>query len=167
VVIVLAGPAGSGKSLVGARLAAVTGAAFVEGDAYHPPANVARMAAGLPLGDAERGPWLAALAAVVAGHLAAGTPAVVACSALTRAYRQALVPPGAAPGAVVFAALAVRPDTLEARLAARAGHFFAPALLASQRAAWEPLAPDEPGGAVDADAPPDVVVGRVRALVGR
>lgn len=162
-VIVVAGPAGSGKSLVGARLAAALGAAFVEGDAYHPPANVARMRAGLPLGDAERGPWLAALAAVIAGHVAAGTPAVVACSALTRAYRRALLPPAAPRGAVVFVALQVDAAVLQARLAARAGHFFAPALLESQLAAWEPLGGDEPGVTVDADAAPDAVVALVAA----
>jgi gluconokinase len=164
-VVVVAGPAGSGKSRVGAALAAALGWAFVEGDAHHPAANVARMRAGLALGDAEREPWLAALRAVIAGHLAAGLPAVVACSALRRAYRRALVPAGAAPGAVAFAALRVDAAVLAARLGARPGHFFAPALLVSQLDAWEPLGADEPGGTVDAHAPPDVVVARVAALL--
>ena len=162
-VIVVTGPAGAGKSRVGRAVAARLGAAFVEGDDHHPADNVARMRAGVPLGDAERAPWLATLAAIIAAHAAAGTPAVVACSALRRAYRDALRPAGAPAGAVVFVALAVPAGVLDARLSARPGHFFPPALLDSQLRAWEPLAADEPGGTVDAGAPVDVVVDRVLA----
>ena len=164
------GPAGSGKSLVGARLAAALGWAFYEGDAFHPPANVALMRAGTPLGDAERAPWLAALAALVARCVAGGEDAVLTCSALRQGYRRALVPAGAPAGAVAFAYLRAPPEVLERRLAARAGHFFAPALLASQLAALEtPGADGEPAPVltVDADAPPDDVVARVRAALGR
>jgi gluconokinase len=164
-VVVVAGPAGSGKSIAGAALAAALGCAFVEGDGHHPAANVARMRAGLPLGDAERAPWLAALAAVIAGHLAADARRWSRAPRCGGRTRRALVPAGAAPGAVVFAALHVDAGVLAARLAARPGHFFAPALLASQLDAWEPLGADEPGGTVDADAPPQVVVARLRALL--
>jgi gluconokinase len=144
-VIVVMGPAGAGKSLVGARLAAALGWPFHEGDAFHPPDNVARMRAGTPLGDAERGPWLAALAALVAGRVAEGAPAVLTCSALRRAYRRALVPPGAPAGAVRFVYLRADAALLAARLAGRTGHFFAPALLASQLAALEPPGDGAPG----------------------
>ncbi len=159
-VIIVMGPAGSGKSFVGERLAAALGWRFYEGDAFHPAANVARMRAGLPLGDAERAPWLDALAHVVADCLAGGTPAVLTCSALRRAYRSALVPAGAAPGTVRFVYLRATPALLAARLAARAGHFFAPDLLASQLAALEPPDDAEPAPVLvlDAAASPDALI---------
>ncbi len=168
-VIVVMGPAGAGKTTVGVALAAALGWPFHDGDDYHPPANVARMHAGLPLGDAERAPWLAALGALVARCVAGGASIVLACSALKREYRRVLVPEGAAAGAVRFVYLHAAPAVLAARLAARPGHFFAPALLDSQLAALEePAGRDEPAPAltVDADAPPDRLVGTIRALLG-
>ena len=163
------GPAGSGKSRVGAALAAALGWPFHEGDDYHPPANVASMRAGQALGDAERAPWLAALAALVAGCVAAAAPAVVTCSALRRAYRRSLVPAGAPPGAVWFVYLRADAGVLAARLTRRAGHFFAPALLDSQLAALEPPGDDEPAPVLTLDAheAPDALVARVRAAVER
>lgn len=160
--IVVMGPAGSGKSLVGARLAAALGWPFYEGDAFHPPANVERMHRGEPLSDADRAPWLAALAATIARCVAGGTPAVLSCSALRRAYREALVPAGAPAGAVAFVYLRADRGLLAARLAARSGHFFPPALLASQLAALEPPAADEPVLTLDAARPPDELVTAVR-----
>lgn len=170
VVLVVMGPAGSGKSFVGARLAAALGWPFADGDAYHPPENVARMHAGLPLGDAERAPWLAALGALVAGHLARGEPLVLACSALRVAYRRALVPGGAAWGAVRFVYLHAGPALLAERVAGRPGHFFAPALLASQLDALEVpgAGADEPAPVFTADAGSAVeaLVAAVRATFG-
>lgn len=167
-VIIVMGPAGSGKSLVGTRLAAALGWPFYEGDAFHPAANVARMRAGLPLGDAERAPWLAALAAVVAECLAAETPAVLTCSALRHAYRRALVPAGSARGAVRFVYLHADAALLAARLAGRSGHFFAPDLLASQLTTLEPPDADEPAPVLTLDAAPtpEVLVGIVRSTFG-
>lgn len=129
------GVSGSGKSTVGALLAARLGLPFVEADDYHPPANVAKMAAGVPLDDADRRPWLISLSEVLAKAERAGTGAVLACSALKASYR-----------ALLFGALAARPhtvylhgerDVLLRRLGARRGHFFPPALLDSQLATLE------------------------------
>ncbi|GJG85598.1 gluconokinase [Gemmatimonadetes bacterium T265] len=163
-VVVLMGPAGSGKSLVGTRLAVALGWPFYEGDAYHPPANVARMHAGIPLTDADRAPWLAALATIIARAVAADAPAVLACSALKHAYRGALVPAGAPAGAVRFVYLRADPALLANRLAGRPGHFFAPALLASQIATLELPDDAEPAPVLTVDAAhaPDGLVGEIR-----
>ena len=168
-VVIIMGPAGAGKTTVGRRLAESLGWPYHEGDDFHPPENVARMRAGVPLGDADRAPWLAALAALVARCVAAGTPAVLACSALKRDYRRRLAAPAAAaPGQVRFVYLRAAPALLEARLSGRRGHFFAPALLASQLAALEEPAPGEPAPVltVDADAPPESIVDGIRASLG-
>lgn len=169
--VVVMGPAGSGKSFIGTRLAEALGWTFVEGDEHHPAENVARMRAGLPLDDAMRTPWLAALAALVARAVAGDRPVVIACSALRVAYRQALVPAGAPPGAVRFVYLHADPALLAARLAGRAGHFFAPALLGSQLAALEPpgaAAEDEPAPVLTLDAAqaPEALVAAARAALG-
>jgi len=167
-VIVVMGPSGSGKTTVGVRLAAALGWPFYEGDDFHPPANVARMQAGIPLSDAERAPWLAALAAVIARCVAEGAPGVLACSALRRDYRRALVPPDAPAGAVRFVYLHAEPALLAARLAGRPGHFFAPALLPSQLAALEEPGAGEPAPVLTLDATrtPDALVRVVRAALG-
>src|SRR5688500_3541074 len=160
------GPSGAGKSTVGRRLADALGWPLHDGDDYHPPENVARMRAGVPLTDADRAPWLAALAALIAGAAAEGRPLLLACSALKRAYRAALVPAGAA-GDVRFVYLHASPALLAERLAARRGHFFDPRLLASQLAALE-----EPGGdeaapvlVLDASADPDALVAEIRGAL--
>ena len=111
-VVILMGPAGSGKTTIGRRLAATLGWPYHEGDDFHPPENVALMRAGTALGDAERAPWLAALAGVVAECIGSGRSAVIACSALKRAYRRALVPDGAPPAAVRFVYLRATPGLL-------------------------------------------------------
>jgi gluconokinase len=171
-VIVVMGPAASGKTTIGSRLAAAVGCPFYDGDDFHPPANVALMRAGLPLGDAERVPWLAALAALIARCVAGGAPAVLACSALRRAYRRTLVAgvaEEARPAAVRFVYLHADPALLAARLAGRPGHFFDPALLPSQLAALEePEGGDEPAPVltVDAAADPAALVGTIRAKLG-
>ena len=160
------GPAGAGKSTVGRALAAALGWRFHDADDLHAPASIERMRRGEALDDAQRAPWLGALHEVIAAELARaarGEPgAVLACSALRRAYRRVLVPPGAPEGAVRFAYLRVAPATLRTRLEARRAHFAPAALLASQLAALEP--PDAAEGAivVDGEQPVDDVVAELR-----
>jgi carbohydrate kinase (thermoresistant glucokinase family) len=148
-VLVVMGVAGSGKSTVGRLVAAELGWDFGEGDALHPAANVAKMAAGTPLTDDDRKPWLARVRAWIDEHVAAGRPGVIACSALKRAYRDALRDPH-----VVFVHLAGSRERLAARLAARQGHFMPATLLDSQLAALEPPGAGEQALTVDIAAPP-------------
>ena len=151
--VIVMGVSGSGKSTIGHQLAESLGTEFVDGDALHPPANVAKMAAGIPLTDEDRWPWLAAVGRTLADSGARGM--VVACSALRRVYRAAILEQ--APGAQ-FVELDGSPDVLRDRMGARVGHFMPPSLLDSQLALLEPLAPDEPGVRVDIDRPVDAVV---------
>lgn len=152
--LVVMGVSGCGKSSVGEALAAHLGAPFVEGDALHPPANVAKMAAGMPLTDADRWPWLAAIAARVAADPA--PVAVLSCSALKRAYRDLLRAEAGRP--VGFLYLHGTKAVLAARMTARQGHFMPPALLASQLAALEDPR-GEPGVLmVEIGAPLDAVI---------
>src|SRR5262249_33095272 len=148
-VVVVMGVAGSGKSTVGPLLAKRLGWEFCEGDALHPPGNVAKMAAGAPLTDEERRPWLARVRAWIDEHLAAARPGVVTCSALKRSYRDVLRDPG-----VVFVHLSGTREELAARLGARSGHFMPPSLLDSQLADLEPPAPDEQALTIDIEARP-------------
>lgn len=134
------GVAGSGKSSIGAALAARHGWRFLEGDDLHPPANVARMASGLPLSDADRLEWLAAIARHIAEADRAGTGLVVACSALKRRYRDQL---SAASARVVYLFLAGDKETVATRMAQREGHFMPVSLIDSQFEALEPPQPDE------------------------
>ncbi|MFW5955512.1 MAG: gluconokinase [Rhodothermales bacterium] len=133
-IIVLAGPAGSGKTTVGKALARRVGWMFVEGDSYHSYANVRKMARGEPLDDEDRWPWLAAIRAVMLEQLRNGRSAVVACSALKRAYREALREKGED---IVFVRLDVSKEELARRLKERAGHFASHDLLESQLATLE------------------------------
>ncbi|MBP7003353.1 gluconokinase [Amaricoccus sp.] len=144
--VVVMGVSGSGKTTVGALLAEALGWRFIEGDAFHPEANVAKMSAGLPLDDADRRPWLEALAAQIARDDAAGRSSVVGCSSLKRAYRDILR--GGAER-VRFLHVHGGRELLLARVSSRPGHFFPPSLLDSQLATLEPLGPDEDGVVVD------------------
>jgi carbohydrate kinase (thermoresistant glucokinase family) len=139
--IIVSGASAVGKSTVGRALAERLEADFVDGDDLHPPSNVAKMAAGVPLSDDDRWPWLDAIAAEVAGS----ERIVVACSALKRAHRDRIR--AGAPGVVVIQLVADR-DTLLARASAREGHFMPAELVDSQLDALEPLEPDEVGGIV-------------------
>jgi gluconokinase len=145
--LVVMGVSGSGKSTIARRLADTLGWDFLDGDDLHPPANVARMRAGVPLEDADRWPWLEAIAAWMTQTLARGRSAVVACSALRRVYRDRLR--RAAP-LVRFVYLDVAHAELARRMRGRT-HFMPPALLGSQLATLEEPASDEPAWRVDAN----------------
>ena len=154
------GVEGSGKSTVGSRLAAQLGVEFVDADSEHSPEAVAQMAAGIPLTEAQREPWLDRCHEVLAAHATPDEGIVLACSALTIAARRRLA--GALP--VRFVALIASEEVLAARVAAREGHFAGPELLASQLATLE-LDPEVV--TVDAGRPVDDVVAEIRHVLGR
>ena len=153
---VMMGVCGSGKSLIGAKLARELGIAFVEGDALHPPENVERMSAGIPLTDEDRHGWLLAIAARIREARDAGTGLVISCSALKRRYRDLLRSLGDAE--VRFVYLAGCRALIEERMAKRSGHFMPPALLDSQLAILEEPAPDEGAWTCDVSETPDRIV---------
>lgn len=159
--IVVMGVAGSGKTTVAALLAGRLGASFAEGDDFHSPANVAKMAAGHPLDDADRWPWLRGIRDWFATELNEGRSAVVPCSALRRSYRELLE----TAGDVRFVHLTGSYELLRTRIQGRAGHFMKPEMLDSQLAALEPLQDDEPGFAVDVAPRPDQIVEEILHLL--
>jgi gluconokinase len=161
-IVIVAGVSGSGKTTVGAMLAGRLGWRFADADDFHPAANVEKMRAGIPLTDADRWPWLQALAAWMDERIAQGKSAVITCSALKRAYRDLLL--GGRPQAqMIF--LAVDREVLARRLAARHGHFFPGQLLGTQMDALEPPGPDERViSIVPADEPADTVASIVAVL---
>ena len=134
-VLIFMGVAGSGKTTVAALFAKKTGAVFYEGDDFHPPENVAKMRAGIPLADADREQWLQKLRKIVVGALAKKEFSVLTCSALKEKYRHELT---AGDSRVKFVHLTGPPTLIEERLKNRGGHFMPPALLASQLATLEP-----------------------------
>jgi gluconokinase len=140
VIVILAGVSGSGKTTVGALLAGRLGWPFIDGDLLHPAANVAKMAGGAPLTDQDRMPWLAAIAGQLDEWIAAGQPALLACSALKRRYRAMLLE-GRPDVRIAF--LTIDKDAAARRVAGRHGHFFRPELLDSQFADLELPGPDE------------------------
>jgi gluconokinase len=140
VILIVAGVSGSGKTTVGTLLARMLRWRFADADSFHPEANVAKMRAGIPLTDADRAPWLRAVADWMDARIAAGESAVIACSALKRAYRDELLS-GRPTATLVF--LQVSREVLARRLATRPGHFFPEKLLDSQLETFEPPAPDE------------------------
>ena len=139
-IVVVAGVSASGKSTVGTLIADRLGWPFTDADSLHPAGNVAKMHAGLPLTDADRRPWLAAVTARIDGYLEAGQSAVLACSLLKRRYRDEITA-GRPSVRIVF--LDVSREVLNERMRARHGHFFPAALLDSQLAVLEPPQPDE------------------------
>jgi gluconokinase len=157
--VVLMGVSGSGKSTIGPPLAARLGVTFADADDVHTPQAKARMAAGLPLDDVLRAPWLDRLHALLDAHAGAGL--VLACSALKRDYRAHLAGDSLT---LTFVALVASPEVLRARLAHRTGHYAGPELLPSQLADLE-LGDDVV--LVDADAPVDLVVDAAVAAVER
>ena len=165
-VLLVCGVSGSGKTTIGTLLAKRLDFTYAEADAFHPAANVAKMAAGHPLDDADRAPWLAAIGAFIDETTAAGRPAVVTCSALKRAYRDELRA-GRPNVRLIF--LDVAPEVVSERLHDRRGHFFPADLLASQFRDLEAPDPDEHvlHVAVSSDdTPPDAVVAQILADLG-
>jgi gluconokinase len=151
--VTVMGVSGSGKTTVGAALAQRLRVPFADGDDFHPRANITKMAAGTPLTDTDRLPWLRALAAWLAAH--DGTGGVLSCSALRRGYRD-LLRSGAA--RTTFVHLDGLPEVVARRVEGRPGHFMPASLVESQFATLEPLAADERGITVDLDQPVDVLV---------
>ena len=153
--LIVMGVSGSGKSTVADALAKSLGWRYEDGDRFHPPGNVAKMSAGHPLTDEDRLPWLQAIAEEIDRVCGEGERAVIACSALKRAYRDILLH-GRADVRFVF--LNGTQDLIAGRLAARTGHFMPPDLLASQFRSLEPPAAGEHPITVSIDAPVAAIV---------
>jgi carbohydrate kinase (thermoresistant glucokinase family) len=149
------GVSGSGKSTVGAALAQQVKASFLEGDTFHPAANVARMAAGIALTDADRQGWLRTLSDQLALARRDGRDVVLACSALRRSYRDIL---RSQASDLALVHLAGTPEVLAQRMAGRRGHYMPPSLLASQLATLEPPQADELALRLDITRPPERLV---------
>jgi carbohydrate kinase (thermoresistant glucokinase family) len=160
--LVIMGPSGCGKTTIARALAQSLHCRFVEGDELHPPANVEKMQAGIPLDDADRAPWLDAVARAVAQD--SGKGVVAACSALKRQYRDRLR--GLA-GPLFFILPRVSRDALAQRMISRSGHYMPPALLASQLADLELLAEDEEGLCIDGAAALSAQVDCIRSRLGQ
>jgi gluconokinase len=158
--LVVMGVSGCGKTSIGLRVAQALGLDFVEGDALHPPRNVALMAAGTPLTDTDRADWLAAIAARLGQAHASGSGLVVSCSALKRSYRDRLRVP--CPG-LRFVHLHGEPALLRSRLQARTGHYMPPSLLDSQLITLEPPGADEDALSFDITPPTAQVAAAVLA----
>lgn len=148
------GVSGSGKSTVGAALARRLGVPFADADAFHPRANIAKMAAGNPLTDDDRYPWLEAVGQWLADHEDGG---VMSCSALKRGYRDRL---RSHCPRIEFLHLTGSPELIGRRQAGRPGHFMPSALVKSQFDTLEPLAPDEHGIALDVESSVERIVDR-------
>ena len=136
-IVVLMGVTGSGKSTIGTLLAERTGAVFADADDYHPAANKEKMAAGHPLNDEDRQPWLETLNRLMRGWFEAGKNGVLACSALKERYRATLAE-GMPAGAVKFVWLDGSRDLISERLSERTHEFMNPKLLESQLETLEP-----------------------------
>lgn len=160
---VVMGVSGCGKSEIGQRLATALDLPFLEGDSFHSAANVARMAAGIPLTDDDRADWLHTLQQQIRKASEQGHGLVLSCSALKRRYRDLL---RAGNPALRFAHLSGPRSVIAARMAARVNHYMPPSLLDSQLRDLEPLQPDEAGVLLDLNLPPQQLVDAILANQG-
>jgi gluconokinase len=145
--VLVMGVSGCGKSTLGRDLAARLDCPFLEGDTFHPATNIAKMAHGIPLTDADRWPWLDSVGAALGAAVRERGRGVGACSALTRAYRNRLI--RAAGMSIRFVHLTGSRELLASRMAVRPGHFMPPSLLDSQLATLEPPQGDEAAMTLD------------------
>ncbi|NKY88236.1 gluconokinase [Nocardia veterana] len=160
--VVVMGVSGTGKTTVGHLLADRLGVAFADADDFHSPANIAKMSAGIPLTDADRAPWLAAVGRWLHDRTSDNSGGVMACSALRRRYRDTLRT--AAPD-IFFLHLAASRDQLIERMTHRRGHYMPVSLVDSQLQALEPLAPDESGAVLNTDRTPDELAAQAATLL--
>ena len=161
-ILIVSGPAGTGKTTVGALVAGNMHWEFADADAFHTPAGIAKMRAGIPLTDQDRWPWLSAIGDWMDERAASGESAVVTCSALRRAYREKLLE-GRPEVMMVF--LDATREELHDRLATRPGHFFPEKLLDSQLAALEVPVPDERVPVVRSAADPSLTAEQVMQML--
>jgi len=156
---VVMGVSGCGKSTVGQALAAANGVPYVEGDEFHPEANVAKMSAGMPLSDEDRAGWLLALQAQISAARERDAGLVVSCSSLKRRYRDLL---REGDPALRFAHLNGPRELIAARMQARVAHYMPTSLLDSQFRDLEPLQADEAGLLLDITEAPEALVAKIR-----
>lgn len=160
--IIVMGVSGNGKSTLARGIAYAMNWTFAEGDDFHPQTNVDKMAAGIPLTDEDRWPWLRAIGAWIDAERAEGADAVITCSALRRVYRDLL---REGRPEVEFCHVDVELAELEARLSGRKGHYMPSSLLPSQLSTLEELQPDEPGTIIpDAGSPERTLMAAIKAL---
>jgi gluconokinase len=160
--VVVMGVSGVGKTTVARLLADRLDVPFAEADDFHSPANVAKMSAGTPLNDADRGPWLRALGDWLRERDETGSGGVMTCSALKHHYRDVLRE--GSPG-VFFLHLSGSRELLQERLGQRTNHFMPATLLDTQFADLEPLTPDENGAVLDVRATPEELTDRAVGLL--
>jgi gluconokinase len=163
-VLVLMGVSGSGKTSVAEKLRDALGWVFQEGDQLHSKENVAKMSAGIPLTDEDRGPWLDTCAQWIRERIEAGQGGLLTCSALKRAYRERL---GERNPGVCFLYLKVAEPVLRERLANRRGHYMPASLLSSQLATLEEPGADEPALIVPVERTVDETVADVLEALKR
>jgi gluconokinase len=161
--LIVMGVAGSGKSTIAERLAERLAWSYEDGDKFHPPSNVAKMSAGQPLTDTDRWPWLMAIADEIDRVCLGGMHAVIACSALKRAYRDVLVH-GRSDVRIIF--LKGTQALIASRLTQRKGHFMPPGLLESQFETLEPPDADENAVTVSIDASVEAIVDDIIRQLG-
>jgi gluconokinase len=156
------GVSGCGKTTVGRMLAESLGCPFLDGDDFHPPENVAKMASGVPLGDDDRRPWLETLHGILLGHARKDETVVLACSALKRSYRELL---RAGVEGIRLYHLQGDIDLIRARMQTRPGHYMKPGLLRSQFDTLEPPTPEE-ATTLDVSEPVEAIVRRILNEIG-